>query len=255
MLGDLKQKLQGRQKVFATTITHAGWSGIIQRMKNDTIDILVFDLEHGLFTSERAEEMIRMCNVVGIPAIVRVADAEYAFISSALDMGADGILAPRVETVDQARRVVDSVRFPPVGKKGCGGFSLLRGGDALSSVKSFNEARIIFLQIESERGIANLGDMIDAAEGQLGGIIVGPTDLSISMSIPLQYGHPRLVDAIGEVLRVCQREQISCGLFCGDKEDISYWRRKGMNIIWAGTDVGFLLSAYNDLCGFVQGLA
>jgi 2-keto-3-deoxy-L-rhamnonate aldolase RhmA len=141
-----------------------------------------------------------------------------------------------------------------VGKKGCGGSSLLRGADVLSSVRSFNEDRILFLQIESERGIANLADILDAGEGQFGGIIIGPTDLSLSMSIPLQYRHPRLVEAIKEVLSICQLKQVSCGLFCGDQADISYWRSEGMNIIWAGTDVGFLLSGYANLCGFIQEL-
>ena len=255
MLEQLKTKLRTRQKVFATTITHGGWSGILQKMGNDVLDFLVFDFEHGLFTKEKGEEMIRMCNVLGLPAVVRVADAEYPLISGALDMGADGILVPRVETVDQALRAVDSVRFPPLGKKGCGGSSLLRGADVLASVHSFNEDRILFLQMESEQGIANLGDILDAGKGQIGGIIVGPTDLSISMSIPLQYRNPLLVDAIKKVLRICQLEHVSCGLFCNGQEDISYWRGEGMNIIWAGTDVGFLLSGYADLCGFINDLA
>ena len=82
-------------------------------MKNEVLDFLIFDLEHGRFGFETTENMIRYGNMIGIPAIVRVADTEYFFMSKVLDFGADGILVPRVETVEQAKKAIDSIRFPP----------------------------------------------------------------------------------------------------------------------------------------------
>ena len=107
--------------MFTISSSYIGWTGILRTMKNDVLDFLLFDLEHGHFGMETTENMIRTCNMLNLPAIVRVADTEYHLISKVLDFGADGILIPRVETVEQAKKAINSIRFPPIGKKGCGG--------------------------------------------------------------------------------------------------------------------------------------
>lgn len=247
MLNELKRKLKNREKIFGTTIINFKWSGIVQVMKNDVLDFILIDLEHGNFSSETAEEMFRMCNVLNIPVFARVTDKEYAYMSKVFDMGADGILVPRVETVEEAQNIVRYTRFPPKGKKGCGGFSLLRNVDG---VENFNSTKVLLLQIESPQGIENLQGMLNLNEFE--GVLIGPADLSIAMGIPLQFGNPELKDAIMKILNICQLNNISCGIYCDSAEDVQYWRKAGMNILWAGADIGFFKRSYDEMSAFIR---
>ena len=237
--------------MFTISSSYIGWTGILRTMKNDVLDFLLFDLEHGHFGMETTENMIRTCNMLNLPAIVRVADTEYHLISKVLDFGADGILIPRVETVEQAKKAINSIRFPPIGKKGCGGFSLLTGENAF---ERFNKEKIIFLQIESPIGVDNLSDMLDMGKGEVSGVIIGPTDLSISMGIPLEYKNSKLISMVRRMIGICKNHSLSCGIFCYGEEDVKFWRKEGMNIIWSGSDIGYFSKAYNEFCDFIRKL-
>jgi len=249
MLKELKRKLKNREKIFGTTVCYFKWSGILQIMKNDVLDFVLVDLEHGNFSTESAEEMFRMCNVLNIPVLARVTDKRYAYMSKVFDMGADGILVPRVETVEEAKNIVSCTRFPPKGKKGCGGFSLLRNVDG---IENFNNTKILMLQIESPLGIENLQSILDINEFE--GVLIGPADLSIAMGIPLQFDNPVLKDAIMSILKICQRNNISCGIFCDSVQDVKYWRDCGMNILWAGADIGFFKRSYDEMSEVIKNI-
>ncbi len=125
------EKLKNREKIFATTLVSIHWSGIIEIFKNDFLDFLILDLEHGSYSIESAENLIRTARAHELPVIVRAADTLYHLLSPCLDAGAQGLLVPRVETVEQAREALAGTRFPPLGRKGFGGFSLVRMRDRL----------------------------------------------------------------------------------------------------------------------------
>ena len=91
--------------------------------------------------------------MMGLPSIVRIQDAFYHLAAKPLDMGADGIMVPRTETVEQLKAVIDGLCFHPVGRKGNGGNLQFYPGE---SIEHFNSTRILMPQIESPRGIANL---------------------------------------------------------------------------------------------------
>src|SRR5690554_2747893 len=239
----LQQKLKNREKVFGTTITTLQWSGLIQMMKNDVLDFLIFDFEHGSQTAEGSEEMLRMCNVLNIPAIARVQEISYAYMSKVFDMGADGILIPRLETVEQFETVLSSIRFPPKGKKGCGGFSLFHGD--IKTIEQFNREKIVLIQIESPLGISNLEKFISYNEAD--GVIIGPNDMSIAMGIPWQFDHPDLLSAIDEVYQICNKHSVSCGIYCDNEQEAQHWREKGMNILWVMGELGFFKQGYDAM--------
>lgn len=245
----LIQKLKSHDLVFATTSFALGWTGILQVLKNDVLDFLIFDLEHGHFTYETCEQMLRTCNYLEIPAIVRVEDCEYHAISKYLDMGADGIMIPRVETAEQAMSAIKYIRFPPLGKKGCGGFSLLHDG---SGPEEFNRQRVIFLQIESPLGAENLAKILEKGAGEFAGIIVGPRDLSISMGIPFCYDDIRFIQQVENIFGTAKSAGVPYGIFCEDDKQIQFWRSRGAQIIWSGVDIDLFSRGYQDLCHTVR---
>jgi 4-hydroxy-2-oxoheptanedioate aldolase len=249
LMAGLIEKFKDREKIFATTLVSISWSGVIEILKNDVLDMLVIDLEHGSFSIEAVENLIRTARGRDLPVIVRCADTFYHLLSPCLDAGATGVLVPRVEGAEQARSAVESARFPPEGRKGFGGFSLVR---QWRGIETFNAEVVVLLQIESRRGIDNLEHIL-AVEG-ISGIVVGPSDLSIDLGVPLSYDHPSLVDAVDRVLAICQSRELSCGIYCASEPAIRFWRDRGMNIIWSGCATDFMARGYGQLCNFIESL-
>ena len=120
---ELKRKIAAREEVLTTNLGNIGWSGIIEVISRFPFDAVVLDLEHGTLSVESAETLLRTCRLCDLPGIVRIPDCIPHLISKTLDMGADGIIIPRVESISQVETAIRAMRYFPRGRKGCGGFS------------------------------------------------------------------------------------------------------------------------------------
>jgi len=237
----LGKKLEAREKVCGTTLTFFDEPILVELMRRDDLDYLIFDMEHARFNSESLLAHLHMCRTIDIPSFVRVQDAQYHLIAKAVDMGADGIVLPRTETLAHLRTAVDAMCFHPVGKKGCGGFSQFRKGE---SFDEFQKGRYLFPQIESPKGIEALPSMLDEYGKHISGIIVGPYDMSVMVGTPLNLYSDEMVSAIGRVIRICGEYGKSAGVFCNDAGEAAAYRKMGANIFWLNTDLSFFLDGY-----------
>jgi 4-hydroxy-2-oxoheptanedioate aldolase len=244
-LETLKKKLINRDPILATSVANVNWSGIIQKMANMPFDFVIFDIEHGTLSIEGIEEMLRICRLTDLPSIVRIPDTIPHFVSKAIDMGADGIIIPRVERMEQIETAVSYLRFTPRGKKGCGGFSMLRTGEDFSEV---NNNRILFVQIESDKGIENLPAFFDRFGSEIGGIIIGPYDMSIISGHPLDVKCQEMIERIKKVFKICAEHKASAGIFVDTAEDLIFWQELGANIFWTGSEISLLCESYKNLC-------
>ena len=243
----LKEKLAARQPVLSSTIVNLAWSGIIQKASAFAFDMMMFDLEHGTLSIESVEEMLRMCRLCDLPSIVRVPDCVPHLISKTLDMGADGVLIPRVETMEQVETAIRCARYYPRGRKGCGGFSNLRAEDK-GSVETYNDNRLIFIQMESNEGLAILPDILQKYGNELAGVLIGPYDASIMIGTPLDILSDAMTDYIRKVFTICNSYGISCGSFVDGPELFARYRDLGGNVYWTSTDVALLCSAFKNVC-------
>jgi 4-hydroxy-2-oxoheptanedioate aldolase len=247
----LKKKLIGREPVLATSVSNINWSGIIQRIAKYGFDFLIFDIEHGTLSIEGVEEMLRICRLVDLPSIIRIPDAIPHFISKSIDMGADGILVPRTERIEQVETAVSFLRFSPKGKKGCGGFSLFRDKEEFADI---NNNRLLFLQIESNLGIENLPLFIKKFGAEISGIIIGPYDMSIISGHPLNTKCGEMMSNIKTVFKICGDFGKSAGIFVDSAEDLVFWKSAGASIFWTGSEISLLCESYNRLCAAFTGM-
>lgn len=243
----LKEKLKQSEPVLCTTMVNLRWSGVIQKAAAFSFDCMMFDLEHGTLSVEGAEELLRMCRLCDLPSIVRIPDSVPHLISKTLDMGADGILIPRVERMEQVETAIRCMRYYPRGRKGCGGFSNLRAEDA-GSVARYNDNRLLFVQMESREGLAILPQILAQYGSELAGVIIGPYDASIMVETPLDIGSPAMLQFIGDVFAICKEYGISCGSFVDDAGLLERYRDLGGNIFWTGTDISLLCESFGRLC-------
>lgn len=247
----LKEKLAARQPVLSSTIVNLSWTGIIQKASAFPFDMMMFDLEHGTLSIESVEEMLRMCRLCDLPSVVRVPDCVPHLISKTLDMGADGVLIPRVERMEQVETAIRCARYYPRGRKGCGGFSNLRAEDQ-GSVETYNDNRLIFIQMESNEGLAILPEILEKYGKELAGVLIGPYDASIMIGTPLDILSDVMTDYIRKVFDICNAYGISCGSFVDGPELITRYRDLGGNVYWTGTDIGMLCMGFKTTCDAFQ---
>ncbi len=235
-LENFKDKLQNRAPVFGSTFSAINSIHLPRVFKSAGVDFMLFDCEHGNYAPEGFVDMLTMCRLLDLPSVIRVQDCEYHCISKCLDLGADAVLIPRTETLAQVELAVASVRFYPRGRKGAGGVGLLRPGE---SAEDFNENRLLFLQIESPLGVRSLDEMLETYGAEIAGVIIGPSDLSITSGMGLQTNSEPVLRQIREIIAICQGHEKSVGMFLMPSQ-LAAWAGEGMNILWCSSDTGFM---------------
>jgi 2-keto-3-deoxy-L-rhamnonate aldolase RhmA len=174
------------------------------------VDFALFDLEHTAWDAESLRRTLAAGRDTGIHTVTRVVRAQYALVATALDAGSRGVMAPMVESADEARLLVESARYPPLGRRGFGVIMSdeLAGGPA-AAAKRANRDTFVIAQIESEAGVEH-ADEILAVPG-IDAAWVGQFDLSLSLGCPGEFDHPRYVEAVDHLLATCRRRGTPLG--------------------------------------------
>lgn len=246
-LENLKQKLENQAPVLSTTIGNIAWSGLAQKMAAFPFDFVVIDEEHGTLSTESAEEILRVCRLCDLPTIVRIGNAVPNLIAKTLDMGADGLMIPRVESLAQIEAAIANMRYYPRGRKGCGGFSNLRAEDC-GSVERYNDNRLLMPQIESYEGLQILPELLERYGDEIACVLIGPYDSSIMIGTPLNITSEPMQKYERDVFDICRAAGKSCGIFVDDASMIPYYRDLGANVYWTGTELSLLCAAFDNLC-------
>lgn len=167
---------------------------------------VMVDLEHSTMPVDVAAMLCVTADALGMAAFVRVPEREYGMIGRLLDGGAHGIVAPRVETVDEARTVARACRFAPRGQRSQTAMVPqlgMRPTPARELNPALDDAVMVQILIETPAGVAN-ADAIAAVPG-VDMIAFGANDFTAELGIPGQYDDPKLVDAVTTVAHACRR--------------------------------------------------
>lgn len=165
-------------------------------------DFVVIDMEHTAHTLADVQHLVVAAENADVTPIVRVPEADEKLILRVLEMGAQGIMVPMLETAEEAARAANAVRYPPKGTRGTFSHSRpARYGLAAKSLARFfadadQEVLLVGL-IETERGVENIESILDAG---IEVAIVGRGDLSSFMGLPGEAGHPLVMAAAEAVL-------------------------------------------------------
>ncbi|KPK29099.1 MAG: hypothetical protein AMJ66_10365 [Betaproteobacteria bacterium SG8_40] len=223
-------------------------------MKTAGFDWLFIDLEHGATSIETAGSICVAALAAGIAPLVRVPHGDLNLGTRCLDAGALGIVMPHVDTVEEARAMVDAYRFAPQGHRSIAGNYAQLGfapSSATDVVRMFNQATLVVAMMETPRAIEN-ADKIAAVDG-IDVLLMGTNDLCLEMGIPGKIDDPRVADAIDRVVTACQRHGKWAGLGgVYTKELLQAYIARGMRMILAGNDVSLLMNASRDQAQFVR---
>ncbi len=212
--------------------------GALERIGPDW-DWVWIDGQHGQLDYRDCLNLVRTCDFIEKPALVRVPSHDYGAIGMALDTGAAGVIVPCVDTVEQARNLVNAAKFPPLGKRSYGGRRPI-DLDGRNYVEIANESTLLVAQIETPEAISNV-EAIAAVPG-IDALFLGPDDLMWRRGYAMTVARSR--ETLGEdmetVVKAC-RDNGKLSVMVGVGEEmLSLCLEVGFDLIVSGGDVPFL---------------
>lgn len=210
-------------------------------------EFVVYDMEHTGWSVETVRGLIATSRGADLAPFVRVPATEYHFLARVLDMGAMGLMVPLVETEDQARRIVESSKYPPLGRRGAA-FGVAHddytGGDLAEKIKAANEEQLLIAQVETARGLDNV-EKIARVEG-IDVLWIGHFDLSNSLGIPGQFAHAKFQNAVDQVLDAASRNGKAAGYMASSVEEGRELIERGFRILAYGGDLWIFQQALRE---------
>jgi 2-dehydro-3-deoxyglucarate aldolase/4-hydroxy-2-oxoheptanedioate aldolase len=205
------------------------------------------DTEHGGFDLETVQDICRVSVMAGLSPIVRVADLQYALVARALDCGAQGIVFPRVESPELLARAISWTKFPPMGVRGFGlgpwQFDYERVTIA-QAAEHFNQNTMVILQIETATAVERRDELLSVPG--IDAVMIGPVDLSISLGVPGDFEHPKMVDAMEKIRDSCIKHGVAPGTQVRSLSLAKFWKERGMIFLGCGNETAFLLEKASE---------
>lgn len=245
-INTLKARLQ------AGEVTHGLWVGMADPYAAEIagtagFDWLLLDGEHAPNDIRSLSAQIAMLGASSSHPVVRLRDGDPAGIKQALDIGAQTLLIPMIDSAAQAEAAMRACLYPPEGIRGVGS-SLARAsrfnavGDYLTTA---NDQVCLFVQVESRAGLAALDDIL--AVPRLDGVFIGPSDLAADMGHLGNSGHPEVKAAVLDALRRIEGSGKVAGVLSTDPAFIADCKAAGANFVGVGIDVTTLSGALRSL--------
>lgn len=210
-------------------------------------DWVLIDAEHAPYSLRDIQHHLQAIAAYHVPAIVRPAEGSTALIKQLLDIGAQTLLIPMVNTAEQARQLVQDIRYPPQGIRGLG-TSMARAAH-WNGIDDYaakaNQEICLIVQAETRSAMDNLHEIV-AVEG-VDGVFIGPSDLSASMGHTGDPGHPDVVHAIEKGFETILTAGKAAGVLAVDETLAHHYAEKGAKFIGVGVDASLLAASVRTL--------
>lgn len=234
------------------------WAGLadpyaVELLAGAGFDWLLLDGEHAPNDVRSVLAQLQAVAPYPVHPIVRPVQGDVALIKQYLDIGAQTLLIPMIETAEQAARMVAATRYPPRGVRGVG--SALARSSRWNQIEGYvhkaDEEMCVLVQVESVAALDNL-TAITAVEG-VDGVFFGPADLAASMDLLGKPADHRVQKAIAEGIACVKREGKAAGVLTADQKLAHDYLAMGALFVAVGVDTTLLLRAAKDLVAAFKG--
>ena len=222
--------------------------GIPIILKNAGCEFIIFDMEHGGLSLEQFKILATISNSNDISPLIRIPEVSYNYVARALDLGAAGIMAPMINTAEDAIKIVKSSKYPPEGVRGAGfGFAhdSYNNQSPLSYIKKANDELINIIQIETKLGLENV-EAISSIDG-VDCLWVGHFDLTNFLGIPGDFSSSIYLDAIKRIVEAGKKNNKSLGIMINNKGELEMYTALGFNMIAVGTEMNILTRSISEI--------
>lgn len=236
---NLKQRLKNGETL------HGCWLNLGSSLTAEIVglagfDWVLIDLEHGAGTEKDVLAQLQALESTPAGVVVRVESAESQRIHRVLDMGAEGIMCPKVRTPEEARKVVSGLHYPPFGTRGVA--KMVRASQFAQNFQTYydrsREELLGVVQIETSEALNHL-DEIATIEG-VDVLFIGPADLSMELGIFGQFDHPKFQKALHDTVKAAEKAGKATGILFFNPEDYPKYHDLGIRLIACGADATFV---------------
>ena len=225
----------------AEMFSQAGW------------DSVTVDMQHGVQDYLSCVACFQGMQPSGVTPMVRVPWNEPGIIGKVLDAGAYGVICPMVNTVEEARALVQYSKYPPKGTRSNGPIRAGAYGSSGTYQKTANDEILVIPMIETKQAVENIGAILDV-EG-IDGIYIGPSDLSFSYGLEpkLDVEDPFILGIYDTLLAECGKRGIAAGLHNGTAEYANRMIGKGFKLVTIANEVGLMVAAAKQAVKVARG--
>jgi 2-dehydro-3-deoxyglucarate aldolase/4-hydroxy-2-oxoheptanedioate aldolase len=238
-LRKLRQKLAANTPAFGLWVTLEAAS-ITEMAVALGLDWVVIDAEHGHLDWKEILEHVRSTVRSDTVALVRIAELNIGLIKRALDIGADGVLVPWMESVEQLQQAVAFAHYPPEGRRGIGAERATCWGQCIPPHVAEAEENVLVVPIvESVRGGRNVEQLCQVPGVEI--FFLGPADYSATAGYPGQWEGPGVADQLLAIKDTVRRHGKHCGILATGNDNLVERRQQGFTVLGLGLDGGLLL--------------
>ena len=206
------------------------------------VDWVLLDLEHGAGGEDQVGSVVIAAGAYGVPTVVRVESAARIRLGRVLDLGAAGVMLPRLDTAAEVLEALRHLRYPPVGDRGVATYNrACRFGLDPGALDRAGDDVLAVVQIESARAVEQVEDI--AALDGVDVLFVGPRDLSHDLGVPGDTKAPSYLAALDRVRAAAQRFGKSCGVLVPSGTAAAELHAQGWNFVAVGSDSTLLANA------------
>jgi 4-hydroxy-2-oxoheptanedioate aldolase len=235
-------------RLRAGETVYSGWCSlgsaiVAEAVAREGFNPVAIDQQHGLWDYADTKMGIAAIRQAGSAALLRIPLNDFGGASRALDWGAEGIVAPMINNVADAKRFVGATKFPPIGERSWGPHrAMMQAGvsDPKVYLREANEAVVTLAMIETREAMDNINAI--AAVPGIDVLFVGPSDLSITLSNGAELDpHSKTIEAaLDKVLAAVKKAGKIAGLYCVNGERAIATAKRGFRFLAVGNDLGFL---------------
>ena len=243
----VKRALVEGQVQVGTWVNTLATPKITQILATAGFDFIYIDMEHSGFSIETVTDLCFAALSLGLVPIVRPPAKDAHLLSRPLDGGAMGLLVPHVDTPEEARAVIQAVKYPPWGERGLN----LRGvhtgfgqGKGEEYTRAMNAETLVLVQIESGQGLRNIDEIL-SIEG-IDGAVIGRGDLSIDLGVAGQTEHPEVLKGVERMIAACRRHNKIPGLLVQNVASAKEWIARGIRLVPYSNEVAMLMNTASD---------
>jgi 4-hydroxy-2-oxoheptanedioate aldolase len=240
----LVERLAGGKAAFGATLTIAD-PFTAEVMAAQALDFLMVDMEHSPISAYQLQTQLIALRSATAAILVRVPHHDETEIMQALDIGAEGVVVPHVETAAECAAAVSAALYPPQGTRGVGPRRAARLTDRDGYFRHANDRAFVGVMVESGPAVDNIDD-ITAVVG-LGGVIIGAADLSASLGHLNDPQHGDVVQAIDKVMQRCAAANVPFGMYAPSAAAAADLMSRGARLITVGSDMLFLERGMADV--------
>ncbi|MCY7350240.1 MAG: 2-dehydro-3-deoxyglucarate aldolase [Cytophagaceae bacterium] len=250
---NLKKRLQRGETLHGCWL-NLGSSLTAEIVGQAGFDWVLIDLEHGAGTEGHVLAQLQALERSPTAALVRVESAESQRIGRVLDLGAEGVMVPKVSSAAEAEKVVRGLHYPPHGNRGVA--KMVRatnfGQDFNAYYQQSRDSILGVVQIETEEALHHL-DAIAATEG-VDVLFIGPADLTMELGIFGQFDHPKFKEALKEITNAARHAGKATGILFFNPDDYQTYHDLGIRLIACGADATFVADGARNLAAKLKGL-